>query len=57
VAAGDALFLDDRPENIRGAEAVGMQGILFRSAGELASQLAGRSDIPPPGVATLEKGR
>lgn len=57
VPAKEALFLDDRPENIRGGEAIGMHGIVFRSAGDLASQLAGRFDIPPPGAATLEKGR
>jgi putative hydrolase of the HAD superfamily len=29
VAPGEALFVDDRPENVAGAEAVGMQGMLF----------------------------
>jgi putative hydrolase of the HAD superfamily len=53
IAAADALFLDDRPENVRGAEAVGIHGILFTSAADLATQLEGRFDIPPPGIATL----
>jgi putative hydrolase of the HAD superfamily len=56
VAAKDALFLDDRPSNVQGAEAVGMQGILFTSAADFAAELAGRFDIPPPGIATLEIG-
>ena len=54
IAAQEALFLDDRPANVQGAEAVGMRGILFTSAAELAIALAGRFDIPLPGVATLE---
>lgn len=29
VAAGEALFVDDRPENVAGAEAVGMHALLF----------------------------
>ena len=55
VAAKDALFLDDRLSNVRGAEAVGMQGIVFASAGELAAELAGRFDIPVPSIATLDR--
>jgi putative hydrolase of the HAD superfamily len=55
IAAEDALFLDDRPDNVQGAEAVGLHGILFTSTRDLATQLAGRFDIPPPGIATLEE--
>jgi putative hydrolase of the HAD superfamily len=55
IAADDALFLDDRAANIEGAEAIGMQGVLFTSARDLASQLARRFDIPPPGIATLKE--
>jgi putative hydrolase of the HAD superfamily len=55
IAADDALFLDDRPGNIQGAEAIGMHGILFTSARDLASQLAGPFDIPPPGIAKLKE--
>jgi len=29
VPAGEALFVDDRPENVAGAEAVGMRGLVF----------------------------
>lgn len=55
IAADDALFLDDRPDNVEGAKAVGMHGLVFTSAGDLASQLEGRFDTPPPGIATLEE--
>jgi putative hydrolase of the HAD superfamily len=54
VAGEDTLFLDDRPDNVRGAKAVGMPGIVFTSARDLAAELAGRFDIPLPGIATLE---
>ena len=43
IAAEDALFLDDRPDNVQGAEAVGIQSILFTSARDLAAQLEGSS--------------
>ncbi len=32
VAADDCLFVDDRPENVRGAEACGIRSILYTSA-------------------------
>ena len=57
IAASDALFLDDRRPNVEGAQAVGMHGIVFTSPEALTADLAGRFDIPPPGIATLEKGR
>jgi len=57
IAAKDALFLDDRPSNIQGAQAVGMQGIVFTSARDLAADLTGRFDIPPTSIATLREGR
>jgi 2-haloacid dehalogenase len=33
------LFIDDRPENIAAAEALGMKGILFRSSEQLRQEL------------------
>jgi putative hydrolase of the HAD superfamily len=48
VAAETALFLDDRPPNVQGAETIGMRGIVFTSAPELATELAERFDIPAP---------
>jgi putative hydrolase of the HAD superfamily len=52
--AGDALFIDDRPDNVEGAEAIGLHGILFTSAKDLAAQLPASFDIPQPGIATLK---
>jgi HAD superfamily hydrolase (TIGR01509 family) len=34
------LFIDDREENVAGAEAVGMKGIRFEGAEALRSELA-----------------
>jgi putative hydrolase of the HAD superfamily len=56
VAASDVLFLDDRPENVRAAEALGIHGIIFTTPEEAAAELARRFDIPVPLVATLEDG-
>jgi putative hydrolase of the HAD superfamily len=53
VAPDEALFLDDKPENVRGAEEVGMQAILFTSANELRMELARRDllqHVPQPGT-------
>ncbi|MGA2600627.1 MAG: HAD family phosphatase [Bryobacteraceae bacterium] len=38
----EVVFLDDRPENVRGADEVGLHGLLFESADQAASELAGR---------------
>lgn len=40
VEPGSTLFIDDRPENAKGAEAVGMRGHHFVSVDELARVLA-----------------
>lgn len=37
----EALFVDDRKDNVRGAEALGMRGHPFRGAGPLAAELRG----------------
>ncbi|MBL6966031.1 MAG: HAD family phosphatase [Anaerolineales bacterium] len=37
--ANECIFVDDFPHNIEGAQAVGMQGILFRSAEQVISEL------------------
>jgi HAD superfamily hydrolase (TIGR01509 family) len=39
VAPADCLFVDDRPENVTAAEAVGMKGHLFRDAPTLRGAL------------------
>jgi putative hydrolase of the HAD superfamily len=36
---GESVFIDDREENIIGAQRVGMQAILFRDAGQLRDDL------------------
>ena len=36
---GQALFVDDRPENVAGAQAVGIRGHLFVGAGALRAEL------------------
>jgi len=42
VAPADALFLDDKPENIAAAEALGIHGYLFTDAAQLRRDLAAR---------------
>lgn len=39
VEAGEALFLDDRPENVEGAEAAGIRAIQFETPERLSLQL------------------
>jgi putative hydrolase of the HAD superfamily len=50
VRPEEALFLDDRQENVLSAEAVGLQGIIFRSVPQLQQELEARglADILPP---------
>ncbi|MGD0435406.1 MAG: HAD family phosphatase [Bryobacteraceae bacterium] len=56
VEPNQALFLDDRPENVRAAEAMGIHAVLFTTADEVAAELEHRFDIPALLVATLEEG-
>jgi putative hydrolase of the HAD superfamily len=46
VAAGDALFIDDRPENIEGAHTAGLQAELY-SAWENFRDVPARYGLPP----------
>jgi putative hydrolase of the HAD superfamily len=46
LEAGKVLFLDDIPENVRGAEQVGMRAILFRCYEEALSQIAENGWLP-----------
>ena len=55
VVASEALFLDDRPENIEAAQALGIHALLFSNARQLASDLDSGFDIPVPLAATLER--
>jgi len=53
-APSDALFLDDRPENIRAAEQLGIHCILFTTPANLADELQRRFAIPAPLIATVK---
>jgi putative hydrolase of the HAD superfamily len=55
VLPGQALFLDDRPENVRAAEELGIHSILFTALEQVAAELERRFDIPALRVATLEE--
>lgn len=39
VAAGEVLFVDDRPENVAGAENVGLRGVMFQDEHGLRTAL------------------
>jgi len=56
ASASDSLFLDDRPENVCAAEALGMHSILFTTPGELTSHLDRRFATPAPLIATVKSG-
>lgn len=47
-----AVFVDDSPKNVAGAEAVGMRGLLFTDPDRLAADLAALGLLPPPAGAT-----
>ena len=50
VGADEALFLDDRAENVEGARAVGLHALLFRGVQNLQADLAREgwtSQLPP----------
>jgi len=51
----DALLIDDREENIRAAEALGMHAILFRSPEQFVQEAGRRFAIDVPLVATVNK--
>ena len=42
LAPEEALFVDDKPRNVEGALALGMEGIVFTSPAQLRSDLAAR---------------
>ena len=66
VAPSEALLLDDRPENARAAEDLGIHAVVFTTPIEAASMLHHRFDLPVSlvatvpaltlGVATVDKG-
>jgi putative hydrolase of the HAD superfamily len=48
VAPAEALFLDDKAENIRAAEEVGLVGIQFRNIEQLQAELESRGVLASP---------
>ena len=56
VAPSDALLLDDRTENIRAAEALGIHSVLFTTPEALAAELDRRFAPPFPPIATVKRG-
>jgi putative hydrolase of the HAD superfamily len=51
VAPAEALFLDDRPENVAGAKAVGLQAELYVSWEQFEKDALGRYGLPAPEAA------
>ena len=47
LEAGKILFLDDTLENVKGAEQVGIRGVLFRSYQQALAQIADHGWLPP----------
>jgi putative hydrolase of the HAD superfamily len=47
VPANEALFLDDREDNVEGARRVGLHGLVFQSPRQASGELAGHYAIPP----------
>ena len=48
VQPEEALFLDDREDNVRGAEAVGIHGIVFQNPEQARCEIESRFSIPVP---------
>jgi 2-haloacid dehalogenase len=46
LAAGEAIFIDDRADNVAAAEAMGIAGHLFTGAGPLRADLHARGLLP-----------
>lgn len=48
IAPEEAVFLDDKPENVEGAAKLGMQAIVFSTAAQAKQELAKRFDLALP---------
>lgn len=46
IAPSEALFIDDRQDNVEAAEALGLTGLRFESAGALSSRIPASWGIP-----------
>ena len=53
IEPGEALFLDDRPENVDGARAAGLHAELFTTWEEFLERDRARYSLPEPGQYTL----
>ncbi|HLG98103.1 MAG TPA: HAD family phosphatase [Bryobacteraceae bacterium] len=53
VDAAEILFLDDRPDNVRAAETLGLHAILYRTIEQAARDIDEFFDIPVPLIATV----
>jgi len=53
IPPSEALFLDDRRENVQAAEALGMHGLVFTTPQDAAAEIDRRFGIPVPLIATL----
>jgi putative hydrolase of the HAD superfamily len=51
ITPAEALFVDDRPENVRGARELGINAVLFESPSQLQQELARLSTGPHNAVA------
>jgi putative hydrolase of the HAD superfamily len=50
VEPSEALFLDDRPDNVAGAQAVGMKALLYSTWEDFLSGGRAHYDLPAPGL-------
>ena len=53
VEPAQILFLDDRPENVRAAETLGLHGVVYTTAEQAAVEIHDRFDMPVPLVAKV----
>ena len=51
VEPSEALFLDDRPDNVAGAQAVGMKALLYSTWEDFIAGGRAHYDLPAPGFA------
>jgi len=50
VEPSEALFLDDRPDNVEGAQAVGMKALLYSTWEDFVGGGRAHYDLPAPGL-------
>ena len=54
IEAWEALFLDDRPENVEAARSLGMHAVVFTTAAEVAIELERGFDLPSALISKLK---